>query len=751
MRDFTVVSDREFEELVADLLQAELDTHVERFPPGRDGGVDLQWRLGEETVIGQCKHYARSGYSKLLRELRREAEKVSKNKPDDYWVVTSVDLTGRQKKEIHELFQPWMRSPGNVLGARDLDGMLTRFPAVERRHIKLLFSTGEQLTTLVHAGIVNRTRAFQKRIERARPAYAVTQAHHEATDLLKKHRVCVIVGPPGIGKTSLGMMLVAQAIGDGYQPVEVSEDIHDAFAMLREDEKQVFFYDDFLGELSYAEHLGRKNEQRRIEEFIEEVVHSSTALLVMTSREYILRDARRMHDPVGRIAAKPFVVRLAQFPLPDAARVLYNHLWHASLPGPALGDLANDGWMRIAGHHGFNPRVVDWCVQSEFVGDGRHYVSRVVAALDNPETIWETTFNGLREFDRLLLYVLSTLHGNFSTVEEACAILDALCRETGLRFTESELHRALDVLEGTFTNVEMATHWSSGQQKTVREVRFMNPSIRAFVLRRIAADVSVCRNVLRTATDLNALELLWFGDEQGLIDGRRQWSSRLSPQVREAFVAAAQRVTAQSQRYYRAILFWNCMLPAWRPDREWLTQVVEAHIVELSTDDDEDTVDPYPYNSVLAELRGTDVGKRLHACVDAKTNVDFFDDYLDTWDRLAEHIRAHRSDCELAGSARVQEAFEDFVVGELEYLAETSNEPDVDRLLEVASIADILSPPALQQRLREALQRAKTSDSGRDSQQAPASVKISWDGNLLQDFERLLRPEPPEPHDCEIQ
>ncbi|ACU69437.1 hypothetical protein Caci_0485 [Catenulispora acidiphila DSM 44928] len=741
MRDFTVLSDREFEELVADLLQARFGTHVERFPPGRDGGVDLRWRSGAETVIGQCKHYARSGYSALLRELRRETKKVAKRKPDDYWVVTSVDLTSHRKDEIHGLFQPWMRSSANVLGPLDLDGMLTEFTAVERRHVKLLFSTGEQLTALVHSGIVNRTQALLKRIERARPAYAVTDAHRRAAELLEKHRVCVLVGPPGIGKTSLGMMLVAQAIGDGCQPVEVSEDIDDAFAMLRAGEKQIFFYDDFLGELSYGERWGRKNEQKRIGHFIDHVAQSSSALLVMTSREYILRDAGRMLETVRRVAAEPFVLRLAEIPPPDSGRVLYNHLWHAGLPDTARHDLAGSGWTRIAGHHGFNPRVVEWCVQPEFVGDGGRYVSRVVDALDNPETIWETVFNGLPEFDRLVLYVLSTLHGRFSTVEWASTVLDALCRETGLRFTGDDLRRALDVLEGTFTRIELVTHWSSGEQEAVREVRFMNPSIRAFVLGRIAADVFACRAVLRTATDLNALELLWFGDEQGLMDGLRLWPSRLSPQVRAEFVAAAQRLTDRSQRYYRAILFWNCMPHEWLPDRAWLTRAMEAHIVELAADDEEDTIDPFTYNVVLRDLAGTDVGMRLHACVDAKTDVDRFENYLDDWDRLAEHIRIHRRSCDLAGSAKVLESYEGFVDGELERMRETSGGPDIENLLQMASIAGILGLPGLMQRLRDAVQLVRTSDGDGYPQQVAESIQVSWGTDLVQDFDRLLRPE----------
>jgi hypothetical protein len=45
VRDFTVLSDIEFEEVAADLLAAELNRPVERFGVGRDGGADLRWQL----------------------------------------------------------------------------------------------------------------------------------------------------------------------------------------------------------------------------------------------------------------------------------------------------------------------------------------------------------------------------------------------------------------------------------------------------------------------------------------------------------------------------------------------------------------------------------------------------------------------------------------------------------------------------------------------------------------------------------
>jgi len=68
---FTSLSPQDFEELVRDLLQAEWNVAIEAFKTGRDSGIDLRYASGHDgTTIVQCKHYATSGYSKLISHLR---------------------------------------------------------------------------------------------------------------------------------------------------------------------------------------------------------------------------------------------------------------------------------------------------------------------------------------------------------------------------------------------------------------------------------------------------------------------------------------------------------------------------------------------------------------------------------------------------------------------------------------------------------------------------------------------------------
>ena len=73
MRNFGVLTDIEFEDLVADLFSAEFGRPVERFGRARDGGVDLRWVADLGGVgIGQAKHYSRSTFAHLLAAAKDE-------------------------------------------------------------------------------------------------------------------------------------------------------------------------------------------------------------------------------------------------------------------------------------------------------------------------------------------------------------------------------------------------------------------------------------------------------------------------------------------------------------------------------------------------------------------------------------------------------------------------------------------------------------------------------------------------------
>jgi hypothetical protein len=81
--DFHQLSPYDLEILTRDLLQAHWSVTLESFKIGRDGGVDIRYAPGRDKTIVQVKHYLRTGFNGLLRNLKVEAVKVRRLQPAD--------------------------------------------------------------------------------------------------------------------------------------------------------------------------------------------------------------------------------------------------------------------------------------------------------------------------------------------------------------------------------------------------------------------------------------------------------------------------------------------------------------------------------------------------------------------------------------------------------------------------------------------------------------------------------------------
>jgi hypothetical protein len=62
--NFSVLNDKEFEELTRDLLNKKFNTDFQSFKAGRDGGIDLRYssNLKNNFQIVQVKHYTKATF-----------------------------------------------------------------------------------------------------------------------------------------------------------------------------------------------------------------------------------------------------------------------------------------------------------------------------------------------------------------------------------------------------------------------------------------------------------------------------------------------------------------------------------------------------------------------------------------------------------------------------------------------------------------------------------------------------------------
>ena len=495
MQDFSALSDIEFEALCADLLARELGIHIERFPSGRDQGIDLRWDTGEGQGIGQCKHYVRSSFSNLARSAAGEVPKVTALSPSRYLFFTSQSLTITQKDTLYAHFSPWMKSKGDIYGAEDIHSLLLRHESVQQAHPKLWLHSGTQLFLSLNSAVHNLSRDLVARAGNDMKRFVSTDSFTKARALLAEEHVCVIAGSPGVGKTMLAHALVADAASDGFDILDVNSDVRDAWSLYDSNAKQLFLYDDFLGQISLSERL-EKNEDKSIVRFMETVAASNNHRFVLTTREYILREATSSFVALKEIGERRrFLLEVPNYSQADRARILYNHVWHSELPAELKAQFARGGWKEVVNHHGFNPRLVQYATGELLASRKEQYLEEFISILNRPTRLWEEGYDHqIREEQRVLLRVLCSF--NEAEIEDLTQAVIAH-GVAGMQLSNRTVEKALKELDQTFISARRIV--------STYRIKFHSPAVREFVLDLLRTDHHALLQVVNSAQSIDQL------------------------------------------------------------------------------------------------------------------------------------------------------------------------------------------------------------------------------------------------------
>jgi hypothetical protein len=515
------LSDLDVETLVRDLFAAEWHTHVESFRRGPDQGIDLRaagpcgppLNLQSGTaLIAQVKHYPNASASRLRSAFRKEASRKIRPAYAHYVAVTTAKLSLKTKEEIAGLFDPPL-CVSDIYGREDLEAMLGRHPEVTQRHIRLWLTETSVLRELLHG----RERRFREHVledlVKNVPLLAPTRHLAAAAALLNEQGAVIISGPPGAGKTSTAMLLIAAMVQDGWDLVVAEDRLDDAEHLLDETVNQVVYYDDFLGSSLHTLFLAGKNEDRRIIQLLDRAASDPKLAVVLTTREYVLAAARKIHP---RLTEKKtdlarLVINATDLDAFERARILYAHLYHSPLQA-ILNDAAEpDIWLPVLQHAMFSPRLIRMFIEAfareveagSPVPRVHDFCAQLDSAMSDPSALWQTIYEDhLTGRQRQLLQMQATLpHG--AGLDDLVSFAQDWAHAAGENSaTDSEWRRELRVLDGDFLSI-------SGPPGR-RSVSFANESIAGYVRLRISEDSRCLASLIDTAFLFEQVEILWY-------------------------------------------------------------------------------------------------------------------------------------------------------------------------------------------------------------------------------------------------
>lgn len=503
------LNDKEFEVLGIEIIESILKVRIERFKPGKDKGVDGRFFIddGKEVII-QAKHWQGSGFARLIKHLvKSELPKIRSLSPARYLLVTSVPLSRLDKKKIKSALHPFILAENDILGNEDIQSILGKNPQVVERNYKLWLAGSEVLRIILNAPIIGRSNFKREEALEFLPKYVPTSCHQRALELLNQRGSIIIIGEPGIGKTTLADQVAIDYIARGAELCVIESSLSEAEAVWDPNKKQLFYFDDFLGR-NYLEAIGRTQDSHVLS-FIRRVERDKKKRFVLTSRTTILNQGKRLseHFRAQNLDRSEFEIRVTDLSLIEKARILYNHIWFGSLePSYVEALYINKRYRTVIAHKNFNPRLIAFITDSHKIAgiSCEDYWEYVLRTLDNPADIWNGVYeNQLDEVGRALV-TLVVMAGGSVLENELRLACSRMLKQLGKSSSEWNLafEKSYQLCVGALLN------------RTIKgdgfncEVGLFNPSVGDFVIRKHKDDVDTISDAIKSLRSVRSIEVL---------------------------------------------------------------------------------------------------------------------------------------------------------------------------------------------------------------------------------------------------
>ena len=366
-------------------------------------------------------------------------------------------------------------SDADVIGREDLNNLLGLHPHVLRQHFKLWLTSTEVLERVLHSAVYNRTDAEIARIKQLVPKFVHNASVAEAESILEDRGALIIAGEPGVGKTTLGRMLLWLHMEQSWK-VFVVDDLQEAMAVSVAGERRLIFLDDFLGQISLTNELLGKVDQR-LPVFLDRLRNNKDLRFILTTRLYLLNQAQIQSDKLSspRVAASEMVLNVGVYTRAIKAKVVFNHIYFSDLVEEEKARLLDgDFFLKMIDHRNFSPRLIELLTSADYYAVGDDSIqATVLRVLDNPAELWERPYRSHLSADARCLLWAIFFTGYYVGTDLCFQLFKRMADSAGYLIAPTDevvrFRTGLKELSGSFVTI------------SEKEISFANPGIRDFL------------------------------------------------------------------------------------------------------------------------------------------------------------------------------------------------------------------------------------------------------------------------------